>query len=373
MGPIASAPSGRGAAGAPPSSKRGGKGSIAGRHLRDVHVVHVFDHHIGDEAQAHGVTEHDAGIGHMDVHLDQRLIALDEGAITQRRDPLANGGHVQGCALDQELHVEAIEQGRDLALTFGGLRRDRRRCRRRRPGSFSRGLFAGERAVHALQNKEKPFAAAVHLARLRQDGEQFGRVGHGFIGRAHGAGHDEPQIILQGRGALGGGRGFPHHRQDGALDGPVDAFVGDATAFSQGRREHRAGDRRLVVQAAREPAQDLGQDHPGIAPGAHQRAVGGRLRHCPRRMEVIVGDLPAGRLHRQQHIGARVPIGHGEHVERVDDLVMAVKPRQTGIEQVAQRGGVERRYGLPGAGDTARRGGFGCCQVEDPPTITSYR
>ena len=72
------------------------EGIEAGRHLRDVHVVHVFDHHVGDEAQTDGITEHDTGIGHVDMHLHQGLIALDERAVAQRGDALADRGHIQG-------------------------------------------------------------------------------------------------------------------------------------------------------------------------------------------------------------------------------------------------------------------------------------
>ena len=158
-----------------PSSKRGGNGIVAGRHLRDVHVVHVLDDDIGDEAQAHRVAEHDAGIGHVDMHLDQGLIALDQGAVAQRGDLLADGGHIQGCALDQELHVEAVDQRRKLALPFGRLRGDRRRCRRRRPCGFSRGLFAGERAVACPSRmKKSPLPPLSTLPACARTGSSLG-------------------------------------------------------------------------------------------------------------------------------------------------------------------------------------------------------
>ena len=54
------------------------------------------------------------------------------------------------------------------------------------------------------------------------------------------------------------------------------------------------------------------------------------------------GDLMQRRLHGQQHVGAGVAIGHGENVERVDDIVVRVEPTQAGVEQLAKRSAIER-------------------------------
>ena len=107
----------------------------------------------------------------------------------------------------------------------------------------------------------------------RQHRQQFGRVGNRRIGRAHRFGHDEAQVgVALGCQFRGRGR-LAHDGQNGALDGAVDAFVGDAAALTQGRGKTLPGDGGLIVQAARNAAQDLRENDAGVAACAHQRAM----------------------------------------------------------------------------------------------------
>ena len=72
----------------------------------------------------------------------------------------------------------------------------------------------------------------------------------------------------------------------------------------------------LPGEALRQPADDLAQDHPGVATGAEQRALAEPLGDGldARVVAHVVEHLAAGR----DHVRARVPVGHREHVERVD-------------------------------------------------------
>jgi len=116
------------------------------------------------------------------------------------------------------------------------------------------------------------------------------------------------------------------HREDGALDGTRDRLVAEVGSTREQPVDGRAVERIPVGQSAQDlagTAQDLGEDHAGVAAGPHQCAG----RHRPSglvhaRVACRVGpalvDGLAGGLHRQVEVGAGVAVRHGEHVEGVD-------------------------------------------------------
>ena len=85
-----------------------------------------------------------------------------------------------------------------------------------------------------------------------------------------------------------------------------------------------------------EAPQQLAQDHPGVAPRPHERAVGDGLAHRRHLGSALPGSAPTGvgelghvealepfeagelghhRLQGQGHVGARVAVGHGVDVQ----------------------------------------------------------
>ena len=85
------------------------------------------------------------------------------------------------------------------------------------------------------------------------------------------------------------------------------------------------------------PAQDLRQDHPGIA----TRAIGCAPRQRRRHLSDIAGGcrrfrLDQRRAHGEQHVGAGVGISHREDVEPVDLIGVAQQVTDGGVGPVVQ-------------------------------------
>jgi hypothetical protein len=109
----------------------------------------------------------------------------------------------------------------------------------------------------------------------------------------------------------------------------------------QRRRELRAADSDRSVKAPGKAAQDLRQDHARVPACTHQRAVGRGLGNLSSTLQAFGWDLLVGGPHGKQHVRACVAIGHREHVQGVDDLVMAIEPGHAGQEQIAQHHAIQ--------------------------------
>ena len=151
------------------------------------------------------------------------------------------------------------------------------------------------------------------------------------------------------------GRGL-QHGDDGAWDRVVDRCDRQRDRVSQRGGEHPAVDvdefaaplgRRLSDDVG-EPAQDLGQDHAGVAARAAQRTLGQRSGHRGHvgvlRADGRFGAL-ARRTHREQHVRSGVSVGNGEHVEPIDLVGVGDQMVDRGVCPVAQSGSVEPTRG----------------------------
>ena len=145
-------------------------------------------------------------------------------------------------------------------------------------------------------------------------------------------------------------RGGPGHGQDGALDrvrhGRVGRLRGGGQRAADPLRHGLVGGRDEHLRGT---AHQLAEDHPGVAAGPEQGAVGGRAQGAQEVTVVRTGlDLLQGRLHGQVEVGAGVAVRDRVDVEGVDLLP----------------GPAERRQGLPAAGP--HRVGV---EVGDPLTV----
>ena len=262
----------------------------------------------------------------MHVHLDQLRVADHQDRVAQLLDRLADPVDVQLVAVDEELGAVAPALLREVQ------RRLHREPGRRPPGELRLDLL--DRPQHALEHDLEAVAARVHDARLAEDLELRGRPLDGAP-RARRRGLDDADG--RGPGLLGrpGGApaGLPGHGQDRALGGLLHRPVGLLERLGElgGRQDG------LVADRVREAAEDLRQDHAGVAPCPHQAAVRGQLADVADVVGLRLADVPDRRFQRQQHVRARVAVGHGEHVEPVDLLLVGAEPREAAQQGLLQQ------------------------------------
>src|SRR5699024_3474882 len=206
---------------------------LAGQEL----LVHILDLEIGQVAVLDGFREDLAGVGGVDVEVDDVVVLDADHAVAVG---LGKGAHLGGAGpvllVDQELGAVAVLDvlhlhqvvGKDAAAGVGG----------GQLGLVLGGLGGGDDALavehlaHALEDDQDALAPGVHHAGLFQDGQQVGGVVQGALA----GGQDPvPQLVHVGD-AAGPGllRGDAGHRQDGALGGLHDGLIGGLDALFQG-------------------------------------------------------------------------------------------------------------------------------------------
>ena len=157
----------------------------------------------------------------------------------------------------------------------------------------------------------------------------------------------EPLFVGREVGELAGER-VGHLAEDGQhrpLGGLADRVVGGVGGGGEG-----GGDQQRVDQLARARGQllggaadDLGEDHAGVAARAHQRRPRQRLhqRRAADLVEPLAVDpveLVQHRAHGHRHVVAGVAVGDREHVEVVHLLAPGLQGGQRGADDPPEAG-----------------------------------
>ncbi len=165
---------------------------------------------------------------------------------------------------------------------------------------------ASASAHHRLQQDHETEAARIHHAGVGQDLQEGGRPSHALPAGGHDALGELLPVERAGRGGRGcvrragrsrhlrsggvyrsallGSRAIRHQgsrlltdlakdREHGALHRAPDRAVGHLGGPDQRLGRHRGRDARGGTQDLHGPADDLREDHPAVAAGAHQGAV----------------------------------------------------------------------------------------------------
>ena len=118
---------------------------------------------------------------------------------------------------------------------------------------------------------------------------------------------------------------YPGDGEDGALGRLHHRLIGSLNALGERARQIKAVGGFLPLHILGEAAEQQRSNDAGIAPSPPQQRSSGNLR------DLAGGDvIPSlgkllGRIAQgQRHVGAGVAVGHGEHVEIVDCLLMLV-------------------------------------------------
>ena len=175
----------------------------------------------------------------------------------------------------------------------------------------------------ASRSSRNPAPPASTTPASRRTGRSSGVRASAWRPRSRAARRTPARSVPASAAARRRGGGLAHHGEDRALDGRQHGAVGRRRGrlepVGHGARRHLAG----AFERRGQPAQDLRQDHPAVAPRPHQRAMadgvarGGEVGR--RRL-----DLGDHGLQRARHVRAGVAVGHRVHVEPVDaDLVVA--------------------------------------------------
>ena len=338
---------------------------MAGRPVQ-VLAAHIVNFDFVQLAKVGGVGERGAGRFGVDVDAHGGAAADDHGGVGN----LAKAGPqrigVERGAVDDELGAVA-----ELAALVG--------FQKIGVNGHGIGLVGVDGAADALQAQvdgrpnaplqrlQRPAehgddaqAAGVHDAGLFQHGQLFGGAGQciyrrsvGGLPEGCGIGRAGGGItiagIIRGGGGLGGGADY---RQHGAFLGLADGLV------SGGGGGVKSVDQAAGVQgvgaggAVGESAQHLGEDDAAVAAGAPESAGGQRLGHGAGGVSVTIffhaGDAGA---EGEQHIGAGVAVGDGEHIEGVGGVAVEFQVGGGALPGAAQLGA---RHG-GGAGGWGRR------------------
>ncbi len=305
-----------------------------------VHVGHVEARHLADLLEE----RHRAlGVVGVHVHAQRAVVADDQHGVAQVLEQRREGPGVEALAGDGE--VGAVAEARGLVL--GAVERGGRVLvvELRRGVGAQPGQAAGE-------DHGEPVGAGVHHAGLAQDRELLRPALHGLLARLEGVlEHLGEQLVLLLDGGVGTEAPGVHVRE----------VVRHAAGHRTDRREHRAlgrvadrrvggvggarergGDEDRIDQLARprsqllgRPADDLGEDHAGVAARAEQRRARDRADDL-----VAAGHVDGPAVHAvelvehrpegERHVVARVAVGDREDVQVVDLLAAVLELREGG-------------------------------------------
>ena len=306
------------------------------------HVPHV---EVGDLADVGEDRGRALGVVGVHVHLQRARVADDEHRVAElleRSDELAG---LQAAPGDRE--VGAVAVGARLVLGVGDAgRRVVRELRR---------IVAAKRRHDAGEEQRERVAAGVHHAGFAQRRQQLGTVLDRLLADAQRAlQHARDHRVLLGGGGRGGKAGalggvrdvgddlvrhLARDRQDRALRGVAHGGVGAVGGVQQRRPDQRrvdqlAGPRDELLGGA---ADELREDHAGVAARAEQRGAGHRLHdllaaervHRARPVAAVQAvELLEHRAQRERHVVAGVAVGDREDVEVVDLLAPRFEVRE---------------------------------------------
>ena len=284
-------------------------------------LVHVRDLDPVDRAGVRPDRERGAGIVGVHVHLDGTRVTDDEQRVAELLQLSLERFAVEFLPFDQE--HGAVAELRQLLMdrVVAQVLLDPRRLGDR---------FAGHGRGDAAHELEEACAARVDDTGVFQDLQLLRRAREGVLTAAHQVEEQLAERRLPGRARFGLLRQLADHRQHRPLDGAAHRAVRRVARAAQRARGRLGVDRGLVGLAEHVggTADDLREDHAGVAASSHQRAARDvareRMPAGGRRLVDRVGDGAHG--HRQVRAG--VAVGNGIDVQVVDARAVRLERRE---------------------------------------------
>ena len=288
---------------------------------------HVVDLQVHQIAHGAGPLNGLARIVGVHMHLDKLKVAHADHAVAdaaQARAELVDVvlGHAFVHVLNDEFRTVLERQLLERVVIV--LKLERRRIAHACGRLLD--LFAVVRRAPALEDRQQALSAGVDHARLLERREHVRRLfQNGLAAADHLVEHLGHGTRLFGHIALCVLSNHADDGEDGALLGLHDRLVRGVRAGAQAPGKRLRVDGVAALDAAGEAAQDLGEDDAGVAARALERAARSQAGQLGRAGDVLRRNLLHRGFHRQGHVGARVAVRHGEHVQRVDRLAVLFK------------------------------------------------
>ena len=177
---------------------------------------------------------------------------------------------------------------------------------------------------HTLQNDQETLAAGIHHPRLFQHGVLVDGVVQGSGALFNGGLEDRFQVSVLPGGSGGPGGGHAGDGEDGALGRLHHRLIGGGHAKVQGHGQVGPVHGGLVPHRLGKAAEQQGQDDAGIAPGSPQQRGGGGVGRLAHPIILLFLHVLCGGPDGQGHVGARVSVRDGEHIQVVDGLLLGI-------------------------------------------------
>jgi len=174
-----------------------------------------------------------------------------------------------------------------------------------------------------------------------QLGEPLAGLQEALAGLVVGGQQRVPQFSPGGGRLHGGIGGLAGHGQDGALDGLEDGLVGVLGALDEGLGHLARIGPAEAVEGHGPALQVLGHDGARVARRPRAGAVVGRQRDLLQGRCGALLDGSEGRLQRGEHVVARVAVGHGVHIDLIQEFASGAQIAHRLSERRAQHFAVE--------------------------------
>ena len=287
--------------------------------------MHVRDLDRLEDANRRRSGDRGARVVRVDVHLQGARVADDEQRVAEPLQLRLERVRVELLALDEDDRAVAV--ARQLLM-------DRVESDSLRRLGFRQRL-ARDAGRDPAKDLDEPGAAGVDDSRLAEHGQLLGRPPDRVLAPLD---HVEEEV-RDGRlrcGTLLGLLGqLPDDGQHRPLDRLPHRAIRRVARPSQRGRERRRVDRRRLAENVRGAPDDLREDHPGVAPRAHQRGAGdgacdGRPVGGRRRLERL-----DDRAHGQGQVRSGVAVRHGIDVQIVDPAPVLLQVRERRRRELA--------------------------------------
>jgi len=216
----------------------------------------------------------------------------------------------------------------------------RQAVRRRFAGHPVHVAPAAQRLEDALQEVDEPLPAGVDHVAASQHLELARRLGERRARGHQAAVHHLGEVVLV-RASAELVRPRLEHREDGAFARVLQGGVRRLHAAPGRVGELRAVDLPAATHGRREAVQELREDRPRVAVRAVERAVGGHARRGADSLGRGAAEPRGRRLERGRQIGAGVGVAHREHVDAVQNLLLAHDGEGAGAHDTGEHGAVE--------------------------------
>ena len=319
------------------------------------------------------------GSAHVDATLDRSAdvvavdVAVKDAVAADDHDRIADLGPRGLEAGDR--FVGRIEQEHDLVAQVGNrgfvivaIGTLHLEFRRRLHIGFGERAFVDD-VERRIEKEQETRTAGVDHTGIGEHLEQGRRALQRLAPFGTGGSEDPEQI-----GAGLGGRDcslarLAHDGEDRAFHRVADCAVRTLGGGSQRRGEGCAVDRCRIGDGGGEATKNLRHDHPAVATGAHEGAMGDGLAH---RCHVGVGavEFVDDRAQGERHVGAGVAVRDGVHVQVVHRLAVVDERVAKDGDDLAECSGIEnvQRHGFGSykadvAGGTLTEVRFAACRV----------